>query len=66
MIINERHLRVVLQKYVEHYNRVWPHRALERTPPSGTALGVRPSTTGRIVGRSVLGGLHHEYERVAA
>jgi putative transposase len=66
IIINERHLRAVLREYVEHYNRARPHRSLELTPPIATALGIGPATPGRIVSRSILGGLHHEYERLAA
>ena len=33
MIVNERHLRLVLREYVAHYNHVRPHQALELWAP---------------------------------
>ena len=66
IIINERHLRAVLREDVDHYNRARPQRSLELTPPSGVVLGLGLLATGRIVGRPVLGGLHYEYEWLAA
>ena len=46
IIVNERHLRLVLREYVAHYNHVRPHQALElwapddrrpRSPPGARA-----------------------------
>src|SRR3982074_3466050 len=37
LIHNERHLRLVLEEYLAHYNQHRPHRALERRPPSPPA-----------------------------
>jgi putative transposase len=64
IVINERHLRALLAEYVAHYNAARPHRALALDSPDGRPV-VRLAS-GRIVARSVLGGLHHEYEWVAA
>jgi putative transposase len=36
LIVNERHLRVVLTIYVRHYNGRRPHRARELRPPKPT------------------------------
>jgi transposase InsO family protein len=64
IVINERHLRALLAEYVAHYNAARPHRALALDSPDGRPV-VRLAS-GRIVARPVLGGLHHEYEWVAA
>ena len=68
MPFNERHLQKIVREWTTHYNRGRPHAALgpglpepmsEQVPPNqhrhGLPLGYR------IVKRSVLGGLHHEY-----
>jgi hypothetical protein len=33
LITGERHLRLVLNEYIDHYNAHRPHRALSRGPP---------------------------------
>ena len=35
LITGERHLRLVLSEYVDHYNVHRPHRTLARRPPAG-------------------------------
>ena len=35
LIAGERHLRLVLGDYVDHYNTYRPHRALDQDPPAG-------------------------------
>ena len=63
LILNERHLRAVLQEYVAYYNTERPHRSLDLAPPLPSAR--THSLAGRIRARPVLGGLHHVYERAA-
>lgn len=43
LITGERHLRLVLAEYVEHYNVHRPHRAICQSPPAG--VSVRPLRT---------------------
>ena len=66
IIVNERHLRSLLREYVIHYNHVRPHQSLEQRAPDDRRPRPPPGTRSRIVGRPILGGLHHEYERLAA
>ncbi len=66
IILNERHLRSVLQEYVAHYDRGRPHRTLDLETPSGPPARAGPPREGRVVAHPVLGGLHHEYEWLAA
>ena len=66
IVVNELHLCRDLQEYAAHYNRGRPHRSLGLETPTGSPARAGPPETGRIVARPVLGGLHHEYEWVAA
>jgi hypothetical protein len=55
----------VLRVYTEHENRERPHRGLALlTPETGEAAGLPAAE--RIDRRDRLGGLIHEYHRVAA
>jgi len=66
LIVSERHLRLMLNEYVDHYNLHCPHRALGQMPPVGRphprpALGMNV----RVLCRDRLGGLVREYSQVA-
>jgi transposase InsO family protein len=65
IIFNTRHVLRVLAEYAAHYNAARPHRALALDVPNGPIALVTPEG-GRVVSHSVLGGLHHEYEWLAA
>ncbi len=65
LMTSERHLRLVLSEYVDHYNVHRPHRTLCQSPPAGRD---HPPATGpnvRVLRRDRLGGLIHEYAQVA-
>jgi len=65
LITSERHLRLVLGEYIDHYNVHRPHRTLCQSPPAGRE---HPPTLGanvRVLRRDRLGGLIHEYAQVA-
>jgi putative transposase len=64
LIVGGRHLQRVVQEYVEHYNAARPHQALRLRAPLPSGQSPRPN--GDIVRRDRLGGLIHEYERLAA
>ena len=65
LITGERHLRLVLNEYVDHYNGHRPHRALQQNPPAGRAYPSAEVNGMRIRRRDRLGGLIHEYAHVA-
>ena len=65
LITGERHLRLVLDEYTDHYNTYRPHRALEQSPPDGRPLQPAPGAHFQVVRRDRLGGLIHEYSQVA-
>jgi hypothetical protein len=65
LIIGERHLRLVLGEYADHYNSQRPHRTLEQKPPAGRVLPPGRVTVMRVVCQDRLGGVIHEYSQVA-
>jgi putative transposase len=65
LIIGERHLRLVLREYVEHYNVHRPHRTLCQRPPAGRERPPAMRLNARVLRRDRLGGLIHEYAQVA-
>ena len=65
LILDACHLQRVLREYAEHYTRARPHRARGLHPPLGPSPPP-PGPAGPVRRRDRLGGLLHEYERVAA
>jgi transposase InsO family protein len=66
LVFGRRQLEGVLRRYVRHYNSHRPHRGLELSAPlEKRGEGIERSA-GKIARREILGGLIHEYERVAA
>ena len=64
IVLNERHCRRLLREYIDFYNAARPHQSLDLQPPDGARHSTRRRSN-RVVGRPVLGGLHHVYEWVA-
>jgi transposase InsO family protein len=64
LITGPRHLTLVLQEYIEHYNTHRPHRSLHQQPPTG-ATSPPSRAAVRPLRRDRLGGLVHEYVQVA-
>lgn len=65
LITGERHLRLVLGEYVDHYDQHRPRRALRQDPPAGRAHPPAEVTGMRVLRRDRLGGLIREYMQVA-
>jgi hypothetical protein len=65
MIAGERHLRLVLGEYIDHYDTHRPHRTLQQSPPAGRLHTPAPSANVRVLRRDRLGGVIREYSQVA-
>ena len=65
LITGERHLRLALSEYLDHYNIRRPRRALHQNPPAGLTHAPVPGVNVRVLRRDRLGGLIHEYAQVA-
>ncbi len=61
-ILNEAHLRRVLNEYIAYYNTARPHQGLEQHMP---IPGPVPARTGVVCCHPVLGGILHDYCRAA-
>lgn len=64
IVLNERHLRLILASYLEYYHGSRTHLSLEKDTPDRRP--VQPMGSGKVVAFPRVGGLHHRYERLAA
>ncbi len=66
LILHEQHLHRVLRAYVAYFNGARPHQGIHQQVPEGEVRSVPPGQYGNcITAVPVLGGLQHEYRRVA-
>ncbi len=66
LLVSEAHLRRVLSEYVRYFNHARPHQGInQRVPERGDASSSSIDAEGRVVAFPVLGGLHHDYRKVA-
>jgi len=64
IVLDERHLRWVLEQFLAYYHRSRPHQGLHQATPLPQPRLL--SGDGTVRSHPVLGGLHHEYFRAAA
>jgi transposase InsO family protein len=60
IVLNEEHLRRILEKFATYYNEWRPHVSLGKDAPNRRPI----ERLGNIVAHSILGGLHHRYARI--
>jgi transposase InsO family protein len=65
LITGERHLRLVLGEYADHYNLHRARRVLQQAPSAGRPVPPAPGVNVRVLRRDRLGGQIHEYSQVA-
>jgi len=63
VVLNETHLRRLLRDYLVYYHRVRTHLSLKKDSPEPRPVG-HPDQGG-IVEMPMVGGLHHQYTRLA-
>ena len=61
LMLNQAHLKRVLDVFVTHYNEHRPHRALSLAPPEPRRSWVAAAGEVRVHRRDRLGGVIHEY-----
>jgi putative transposase len=64
IILNEKHLRRLLQGYLAYYHNFRTHLSLEKDCPESRPVELPDQ--GQIVEFPMVGGLHHRYSRLAA
>jgi putative transposase len=66
LILSEKQLHRVLRAYIEYFNRARPHQGIhQQIPERAVTSVVSDQLADRIISVPILGGLHHEYRRVA-
>ncbi len=66
LIVNDVQLRRVLNEYVSFFNRSRPHQGIkQQVPEAAHSSDGSARCSGTVIAFPVLGGLHHEYKRVA-
>ncbi len=64
IILGERHLKHILASYADYYHRARTHLSLNKDTPESRPIQLPEQ--GRVVQLKRVGGLHHEYVRMAA
>jgi len=66
LILHERQLQRVLNAYVSYFNQARPHQGIGQQIPERLRLVPSAQDAGnQVIARPVMGGLHHDYQRVA-
>jgi putative transposase len=66
LVLGEAHLRRVRRAYVTYFNDARPHQGIGQAIPARSTTAERQGgDVGRLIAFPVLGGLHHDYRRIA-
>ena len=65
IVVNERHLKRLMNEYVRYYHEDRTHLALAKGTPAGREATSNSGVDSRIIAMPRLGGLHHRYDRAA-
>jgi transposase InsO family protein len=65
IVLNERHLKRLLNEYVHYFHDDRTHLGLEKETPAGREPAARIKADCKVVSMPRLGGLHHRYELAA-
>jgi putative transposase len=65
IVVNERHLKRLINEYISYYHEDRTHLALEKNTAEGRPAAKNPDARYRVVSIPRLGGLHHRYDLVA-
>jgi transposase InsO family protein len=65
IVLNERHLKRLMNEYVRYYHEDRTHLAMAKGTPAGREARTNPSADCKVISMPRLGGLHHRYDLVA-
>jgi putative transposase len=65
IVLNERHLKRLMNEYVRYYHEDRTHLGLEKQTLSDREAEATPGASHKVVSMPRLGGLHHRYDLVA-
>ena len=66
IILSERHLYRIVKEYTRYFNYARPHQGIDQQIPCQPAYPAIAAANGHVVSFPVLGGLHRDYQRLAA
>ncbi|MCJ7569639.1 MAG: hypothetical protein MUO58_19190 [Anaerolineales bacterium] len=66
IILSERHLYRIVKEYTGYFNYARPHQGIAQQIPCQPACPGMHAVDGQVVSIPMLGGLHHDYHRIAA
>jgi len=65
LVISQKQIERLLREYVSYYNDVRPNQGIHQRIPGRYNEKGFPSQSGKIISEPILGGLHHDYTRIA-
>ena len=65
IVLNERHLKRLMNEYIHYYHEDRTHLGLDKQTPAGREAGKGESTSRNVICIPRLGGLHHRYDLAA-
>ena len=65
IVLNERHLKRLMNEYVRYYHDDRTHLALDKGTPAGREAEKNPDAGRKVISMQRLGGLHHRYDLAA-
>jgi transposase InsO family protein len=65
IVLNERHLKRLMNEYIHHYHDDRTHLALKKGTPGGRVAAADTDVNRKAISMPKLGGLHHRYDLAA-
>jgi hypothetical protein len=65
IVVNERHLKRLMNEYVRYYHEDRTHLGLEKQTPVGREAATDSDADSLVIAMPRLGGLHHRYDLAA-
>ena len=65
IVLNERHLKRLMNEYIRYYHEDRTHLGLDKQTPAGREAAKGESTSSNVICIPRLGGLHHRYDHAA-
>lgn len=65
IVVNERHLKRLMNEYVRYYHEDRTHLALAKGTPTGRVAEENSGASRKVISMPRLGGLHHRYDLAA-
>ena len=65
IVVNERHLKRLMNEYVRYYHEDRTHLSLEKGTPMGREPDENSGSGSKVLSMPRLGGLHHRYDLAA-